>query len=342
MSSLPSTIKAIGIHQHGDLDAIQELQIPFPEQKDDEVLIKVEYSGVNFIDTYERAGIYPTSNFPKILGQEASGTIVRLPTSPAVLNNTEYQLRELSVGVKVATVSTGTFAEYISIPWAKVTKLPDNLDAKYGAAAVLQGLTALTFSKEAYEIKKGDFILIYSAAGGVGSILTQIAVHLGATVIATVSSDAKAKVVAALGAQHIINTSQQDVIEEVLKITNGEGVHGIFDGIGKDTFDGNFRIARRKGTIVTYGNSSGVVPPFSPLRLVEKNLKITRPKLGNYIFTPEEIRTYTTELFSLLASGVVKLAIHEEYPFTAAGVQKSQRDISSRGTMGKLVIHVSS
>ncbi|KAG9009703.1 hypothetical protein FRB94_011558 [Tulasnella sp. JGI-2019a] len=334
--SFPKTIKAIGFHKNGDLNVIEELKdIPFPESDDQSVIVKVEYAGVNFIDTYQRAGLYPTAKFPMILGSEASGTVVKLPTS-------EESIHGLKIGDRVAVILSGSFAEYIAVPAWKVGKLPPNVDTKAAGAVILQGLTALTFARESYPIQKGDVILIYAAAGGVGTLLTGIALHAGATVIATVSSETKAEYVRSLGAQHVLNLSTQNVVDEVLKITNGEGVHAVFDGVGKDTFEDNFKLIRRKGTIVSLGNSSGVAPPLNILRLGEKNLRILRPRLFGYIATPEELRHYEDELFSLLGSGVIKAQIHQEYPFTAAGVQQAQKDITSRGTIGKLLINVSS
>ncbi|KAG8868306.1 hypothetical protein FRB97_002558, partial [Tulasnella sp. 331] len=202
------------------------------------------------------------------------------------------------------------------------------------------GLTALTFARESYAIKKGDVILIYAAAGGFGSLLTGMALHFGATVIATVSTETKAEFVRSLGAQHVLITSTQNVVDEVLKITNGDGVHAVFDGIGKDTFEDNFKLIRRKGTIVSMGNASGVAPPLNILRLGEKNIVILRPRVFGYITTPEETKHYQDELLSLLVQGAFKTKIHKDYPFTAEGVQQAQKDITSRGTIGKLLVNV--
>jgi len=338
--SLPKTIKAIGIKKNGDLDVIEELTLPFPEAKENELVVKVEYGGVNYIDTYERAGLYPTASFPKPLGKEAAGTIVKLPTSSEVLDDPEYKLRGFAVGDSVALDHTSTFGQYITTPWIRTIKLPPNVTARDGAVVLLQGLTAITIATEAHEIKKGQTVVIYSAAGGVGILLMQIALHKGATVIATVSSNEKAEFVRKLGAQHIINSTTQSVVDEVLRITNGEGAEGIFDGIGKDTFADAFVIAKRKGTIVTYGNASGPPPAIAPLKLGEKNLKLCRPRMNNYTLTAEEFRTYADELFDLVAKGILKPEVHKEYPFSAEGVKESQKDITSRGTIGKLLIKV--
>ncbi|KAG8848242.1 hypothetical protein FRB96_001280 [Tulasnella sp. 330] len=334
--SFPKTIKAIGFNQNGDIDVIEELKdIPFPPVNDDDVIIKVEYAGVNFIDTYQRAGLYPSAKFPVILGIEASGTVVKLPASEKALHGLD-----LKVGDKVATLVNNSFAEYVALPAWRVAKLPATVDTRTGAAVILQGLTALTFARESYAIKKGDIILIYAAAGGVGNLLTAIALHFGATVIATVSTETKAEFVRYIGAQHVLITSTQSVVDEVLKITDGKGVHAIFDGIGKDTFEDNFKLVRRKGTIVSIGNASGVAPPLNILRLSEKNIKIVRPRTSGYVTTPEETKHYQDELLSLLVQGAFKVQRCQDYPFTAEGVQQSQKDITSRGTVGKLLINV--
>ncbi|KAG8870772.1 hypothetical protein FRB97_009371 [Tulasnella sp. 331] len=352
--SFPKTIKAIGFNQNGDIDVIEELKdIPFPPVNDDDVIIKVEYAGVNFIDTYQRAGLYPSAKFPVILGIEASGTVVKLPASEKALHGLD-----LKVGDKVATLVNNSFAEYVALPAWRVAKLPATVDTRTGAAVILQGLTGpkrlgilqesvgvtadgpLTFARESYAIKKGDIILIYAAAGGVGNLLTAIALHFGATVIATVSTETKAEFVRYIGAQHVLITSTQSVVDEVLKITDGKGVHAIFDGIGKDTFEDNFKLVRRKGTIVSIGNASGVAPPLNILRLSEKNIKIVRPRTSGYVTTPEETKHYQDELLSLLVQGAFKVQRCQDYPFTAEGVQQSQKDITSRGTVGKLLINV--
>ncbi|KAG8903835.1 hypothetical protein FRC01_008968, partial [Tulasnella sp. 417] len=258
----------------------------------------------------------------------------------AVTEDKEYKLRNLSIGDRVVTIDDGFFAEEIAVPWPKVVKLPDGVTTKTAAASALQGLTALTFATESYNIQKDDIVLVYSAAGGVGINLTQIAAGRGATVIATVSSEVKSEVARANGAKHVINTTEQNVVDEVLRITNGEGVHAVFDGVGKDTFEDNFKIIRRKGTFVSLGNASGIPPLFQPLRLGEKNIKLIRPRLFGYIATPEEIRTYQNKYDELLGSGVVKPVIYKEYPFTAEGVKQTQIDITSRGTIGKLILKV--
>lgn len=204
--------------------------------------------------------------------------------------------------------------------------MPESVSTRTAAAALLQGLTAVSFVEEAYPVKKGDTILIHTAAGGLGLLLTQLAKNVGATVIGTTSTAAKAELAKANGADHVILYPVEDTVKRVLELTNGVGVDAVFDGVGKDTFDNNFKLIKRKGTIVSVGNASGAVEPFSVLRLAEKNLRLLRPSLSNYVYTPEESAYYSHKLFELVAKGALKIAVFEEYPFTAEGVQKAQRD----------------
>jgi len=337
--SLPKTMKAILIEKTGGPEVLELGEVAAPSPSADKVIIKVEWAGVNYIDTYKRGGVY-TLPLPLILGEESSGTIVALPTSESVLKSEQYTLRDFQVGDRVACTVSGSFAQYVAAPWDKCWKLPPHVDTKIGALSVLQGMTALTMIRETYPVKKGDYVLIHAAAGGVGLLLCQVCSHLGAHVIGTVSTPAKAELAKQNGAEHAIISKEQNVVEEVKRLTDGQGCHVILDGIGKDTWESDFEMIRRKGTIITYGNSSGVVPPFPPLKLAPKNVKVARPTLTNYIVTPEESAEYFGWLFELIDQGVLRFHVHEEYPFTAEGLRKAQTDITSRGTTGKLVVKV--
>ncbi|KAI0354627.1 NAD-P-binding protein [Trametes cingulata] len=337
--SLPETVEAIAIDRTGDIDVLEKKKVPFPPHSPRNVVIQVAYGGVNFIDTYYRKGLYPIKSFPQILGMEASGTVVSLPTDPAVLQDEEYKKRGLKVGSKVAVNFLGVHAEFASVPWAKVFPLPENVSLLTAAAATLQGLTAVTFLEEAYKVKPGDVVLIYTVAGGLGLLMAQLAKHAGATVIGTTSTEEKAAVARAHGADHVIVYTKENVVDRVLELTNGEGVHVVYDGVGKDTFLDNFKLTRRKGTIVSVGNASGAVEPIAPLKLVEKNLALLRPTMTNYIYTPEEARYYGEKLFGYISSGVLKINIHKQYPFTTEGAREAQRDLTTKAgsTIGKLV-----
>ncbi|KAI9063529.1 NAD-P-binding protein [Trametes sanguinea] len=360
-AQLPAKMQAIGINKTGDFDVIEKLELPVPQNAPGNVLVKVHYGGVNFIDTYYRKGLYPISSFPQPLGTEAAGEVVGLPTDDKVLNDEEYKLRGFKLGTKVAVVrleplrsaspsranvfptskyGLGSFAEYVSVPWAKTYPLPDGVSTRTAAAGLTQGATALTFVTEAYNVQKGDIILVHTVAGGLGLLFAQLIKRRGATVIGTTSTAEKAEIAKQNGADHVILYTQEDTVQRVLELTNGEGVHAIFDGVGKDTFESDFKMIRRKGTIVSVGNASGAVPPFPPLKLVEKNVRLLRPTLGNYVYTPEEGRRYSTELFDLIAKGELKIRIHAEYPFTAEGVQQAQKDLTGGKTVGKLIVKV--
>ncbi|KAG8682393.1 hypothetical protein FRC11_014944, partial [Ceratobasidium sp. 423] len=276
MSPIPSTMKAARVGKQGGLEEIQVTDIPVPTPKPDEILIKVEWAGVNFIDTYFRGGVYPRE-VPFTLGQEAAGTIVALPTASEVINSDDYKIRGFKQGARAVGYHGSCFAEYVALPWKDVQLIPEGLSTRVAAASLAQGLTALTFVKEAYPVKKGDWILIHAAAGGAGLLFTQLASQLGANVIGTTSTPAKAEIAKKAGATHIINYTETTVSSEVLKLTDGRGVEAIFDGVGASTWEDDFVSIRRKGTIVSYGNASGVVPPFSVLKLGPKNVKVCRP-----------------------------------------------------------------
>ncbi|CDO73434.1 hypothetical protein BN946_scf185013.g69 [Trametes cinnabarina] len=364
--SLPETVEAIAIDKTGDIDVLEKKKVPFPPHSPSNIVIQVRsatvvlrialifafeqvaYGGVNFIDTYYRKGLYPIKSFPQILGMEASGTIVSLPTDSAVLNDDEYKKRGFKPWVFRLTLTCipsvpqnalGVHAEFASVPWSKVFPVPDNVSLLTAAAATLQGLTAVTFLEEAYKVKPGDVVLIYTVAGGLGLLMAQLAKHAGATVIGTTSTEEKAAVARQHGADHVIIYTKENVVDRVLELTNGEGVHVVYDGVGKDTFLDNFKLTRRKGTIVSVGNASGAVEPIAPLKLVEKNLALLRPTMANYIYTPEEARYYGEKLFGYISSGVLKINIHKQYPFTTQGARDAHRDLTTKGgrTIGKLV-----
>ncbi|KAL9716343.1 NADPH:quinone reductase [Leucoagaricus gongylophorus] len=336
--SLPQTIEAITISNTGGIEVLEKTTCPFPKVNPGDVVIKVEYGGVNFIDTYFRSGLYPLKQFPATIGKETAGIVVALPTDPAVLNNATYKQNEFTVGKKVAADLNGTHATYIAVPWKSVYPLPDSVSTREGAAGLLQGLTAVTFVEEAYKVKKGDSILVHTVAGGLGLLLAQMGRRAGATVIGTTSTSEKAKLAKENGADHVILYTQEDTVSRVLELTNGEGVDAIFDGVGKTTFDDDFKMIKRKGTLVSVGNASGPVEPFSLLRLTDKNIRLLRPMLSNYVYTAEEAYQYGQQVWDLVTKKALRLNIFNEYPFTTEGVQQAQRDLTGGKTTGKLVI----
>ncbi|KAM5543352.1 hypothetical protein V8D89_003226 [Ganoderma adspersum] len=321
-TSLPSKIAAIGISKTGDVDVIEKLDLPFPSPAPDQFIIKVAYAGVNFFDIYLRNGNFPLPTLPAALGVEAAGTIVALPTDEIVLNNDAFKKRGYKVGGQVACycLAEGTFAEYTLADWPAVIPLPPTVSSRVGAAGLVQGLTALTFASEAYNLCR----------------------HRGALVIGTTSTAEKAAVVRAHGADHVILYRDEDVAARVLELTGREGVHAIFDGVGKDTFETNLKVIRAKGTIVGMGHASGQTEPFDPRVLYPKNVKYVYPSATLYTQQPENGRDYGQEVVELIASGAVKPVIWKEYPFTAEGVAQAQKELAEGRSVGKLLIKVTS
>lgn len=339
--SYPSTIQAITISKTGGPEVVEKREIPFPKVDPSHLVVKIQYLGVNFIDTYYREGIYAASGFPFVIGKEASGVVVGLPTDESVLNDPDYKKRGYKEGSRVAVDCLGSHAEYASAPWKTVYVVPESVSSLTAVSALVQGLTAISFMEEAYNVQKGDIILIHTVAGGLGLLMTQLAKSRGATVIGTTSTLEKAALAKANGTDHVILYKSEDTVARVLELTNGEGVHAIFDGVGKDTFESDLIMIRRKGTLVSVGNASGAVPPFPPIKLAQKNVKLLRPTMNNYTYTPAETLHYGNALFSLLANGTLKTQIFKEYPFTTEGVRQAQIDLTGGKTTGKLVVKVS-
>lgn len=327
-------IQALQIERQGGPEVVQVVPVDAPKIAPGKVLVNNEWAGVNMIDTYQYSGLYKLAT-PIILGQESAGTVAEV--------STEAEKTGIKVGDKVVQYGGGSYTQQQLLDADRVVKLPQGMDTKTAAAVYLQGLTALTLVRESHAIKAGDWVLVTAAAGGVGLLLCQMARAIGARVIGTASTQAKCDLAKQHGAEHCLIYSKDtmpDIVAQVDKLTNGAGCIAVYDGVGKDTWDACFQIVARKGTIVTFGNASGAVPEFAPLKLAPKNIKVCRPTLFNYVTTPEERRHYSAELFDLVQSGKVKLNIHEEYEFTTQGLQKAFADIKGRGTTGKLVVKV--
>ncbi|WVQ78264.1 hypothetical protein IAT38_000349 [Cryptococcus sp. DSM 104549] len=334
-TQIPKTQKAIQVDAIGgpEVNVLREIQVPTP--KDDEVLIKIQWTGVNYIDNYFRSGVYSKPSFPYTVGQDVVGTLLTTPKSSAIPFT-------IPVGATVYTPSGPSFTEYLVAPAARVAALPEGVDKKDGVSWATLGLTSLTLVKESYPVKKGDWVLIRAAAGGVGLVLTQVVKYLGGHVIGTVSSPEKAEQAKQAGADLVLLTTDdsKENVKKIVEATNG-GVHAVYDGVGKDTWEENFEVVRRKGTIVTFGNASGPVPAFTPLKLTPKALKVTRPSVFSIVQTPEEFKEYTDELAEIITKGNIKFAVHKVYELTQEDVIQAQKDISGRGTTGKLLVHVS-
>lgn len=333
VSTIPKTQKVILIDGISDsYEVIKYKEVPTPTvEKQNEILIKNKYSGVNFIEAYFRKGIYPTT-LPHIMGMEAVGEIVKVGS----------EVRGVSIGDNVAYLGGSTFAPYTKVPSStfmlKLPKNPDDSKLKLYAAAFLQTLTAQTLITEAYNVQKGDFALVYAAAGGVGSILNQLLKLRGAHSIAVASSPEKLKIAKENGAEFLINSSTDDIVERVKEITNGKGATVAFDSVGKDTFEISLEALKLKGTLVSFGNASGPVPPFPITRLSKKCLKIVRPQLYGYLTEPEDRKHYSEELVDLLDNGKINVNIYNVYPLSEYA--EAAKAIESRKTTGRLLLKI--
>ncbi|KAG0220749.1 quinone oxidoreductase [Mortierella sp. GBAus27b] len=321
-------MQAVQIPQHGDSSILAYVSVPKPTPKPDQVLVKVAYAGVNFIDTYQRSGLYPQT-LPFILGREGSGEIVEV--GPQVQGG-------FKVGDRVAFMGPGSYAEYDAVATTTLAKLPDPVSLEQGAAILLQGLTAWTLVRQAYKVEKGDWVLVHAAAGGVGLLLCQMCKLLGANVIGTTSTEAKAKLAKENGADHVVDYSNgyDSLIEKVNELTGNKGVHVVFDGVGAATFDVSLKVVRRLGTVISFGNSSGAVPPVNILRLSEKNIRLMRTTLFQYLTTREEFEAHSSELLQLVADNKIQFAVHKVYPIQE--VKHAHDDLEGRKTTGKLLL----
>jgi NADPH2:quinone reductase len=320
-------MQAIQIQTPGGPEVLKLVDLPVPTPKPNEVILKISAAGVNFIDVYLREGRYSTP-LPFVNGQEAAG----------IVTDVGSEAKGLRPGDRVAYTSIlGSYAEYVAVPHNRVVRVPDGITDQQGAAAMLQGLTAHYLVHSTYALKKGETTLIHAAAGGVGLLLVQLAKHLGARVIGTVGSEEKAKLAREAGADEIILYDRQDFEAETKRLTDGKGVHVIYDGVGKSTFDKDLNILRPRGYLVLFGASSGPVPPFDPVKLSQKgSLFLTRPSLGHYIASDEELQQRATAVLEMIAGGKLKLRIEHIYKLKDA--QQAHRDLEDRKTTGKLLL----
>jgi NADPH:quinone reductase len=320
-------MKAIQIKQPGGPEAMQLVDIPVPQPKANEAVVKLATSGVNFIDVYNREGRYKVP-LPFVLGQEGAGVVSAVGSD----------VKSVKTGDRVAWTSIlGSYAEYAAVPAARLVPIPEGVSDEQGAATMLQGMTAHYLSHDSYPLKRGETALVHAAAGGVGLLLTQMAHHIGARVVATVSTDEKAKLAREAGADEIILYSQTDFEAETKRLTDGKGVDVVYDSVGKTTFEKGLNVLRPRGMMVLYGGSSGAVPPFDPIVLTQKgSLFLTRPTVGNYIATREELVARAAAVFGMIAAGKLKLRIEHTYPLAEA--QRAHRELEGRKTTGKLLL----
>jgi len=319
---------AIRIHEYGGPEVMRWDEIPAREPGKGEALVRQTAVGLNFIDVYERTGLYGGS-LPGGLGREAAGVVAAV--GPGV--------REVKPGDRVAYASNtpGAYADERLLPASQLVPVPEGVSDRLAAAALLKGMTAPALLRRTYKVRKGTVAVVHAAAGGVGSILVQWALHLGAHVIAVVGSDDKAAAVRALGCRDVLISSRDDLAAGVRALTRGKGAHVVYDSVGKDTFIASLDALRPLGLMVTYGNASGPVPPIAPLELARRgSLFLTRPVLFSYTSTRSDLLRTAREVFEVIGRGVVRIEIGQTYAMH--DVQQAHRDLQSRRTIGSTVL----
>jgi NADPH2:quinone reductase len=320
-------MKAIQVKQVGGPEAMEVAELPVPQPKANEAVVKLAASGVNFIDVYFREGRYKAP-LPFVLGQEGAGVVTAVGA----------EAKSVKIGDRVAWSGLlGSYAEYAAVPADRLVPIPQGVSDREAAAAMLQGMTAHYLSHDTYPLKRGETALVHAAAGGVGLLLVQMAHEIGARVIATVSTEEKAKLARGAGADEVILYTQADFEAETKRLTDGKGVDVVYDSVGKTTFEKGLNILRPRGMMVLFGGSSGAVPPFDLVALSQKgSLYVTRPTLAHYIATRQELVARSGAVFGMMAAGKLKLRIEHTYPLAEA--QRAHRDLEGRKTTGKLLL----
>ncbi len=317
---------AIRIHAYGGPEALSWDEVEVPHPAPGEVVLRQHAIGVNFMDTYHRTGLYKLAGFPATLGSEAAGEVIEV--GPGVTT--------VKVGDRVAYAGPiGAYAEVRTVPAERLVKLPDGIDYDTAAAMLLQGMTVRYLLRETFKVGPGTVMLLHAAAGGVGLIACQWGRALGATIIGTVSSDEKAALATANGCTHAIVTRREDFVARVKELTNGAGCDVAYDSVGKDTFPQSLDCLKPMGLWVSFGNSSGPVPPFA-LTALKGSLFATRPSLFAYTATTKALEENAAELFGMVLTGKIKITINHRYPLRAAA--EAHRDIEARRTTGSIIL----
>jgi NADPH2:quinone reductase len=320
-------MKAIQIQQTGGPEVLTLADIPVPTLKAGEALVKVRASGINFIDVYYREGRYKTE-LPFIDGQEGAGIVEAVGEGVS-----EFKPGDAVVWCHVL----GSYAEYAAVPLAMLVHVPQNLDLKLAAAVMLQGMTAHYLAHSTFPLKSGDTALVHAAAGGTGLLLTQMASQAGARVIATVSTEEKAKLAREAGAAEVIRYTQADFEAETKKLTDGRGADVVYDSVGRTTFDKSLNVLRARGMMVLYGGSSGPVPPFDLIGLSTRgSLFVTRPTLKHYILTRDDLLARAGAVLAAVEAGKLKVRMEHTYPLSEA--RQAHVDLEGRKTTGKLLL----
>ncbi len=319
---------AIRVHRHGGPEVLTWEEVPVGEPGPGEIRVRHRFIGVNFVDTYQRSGLYKVP-LPFTPGSEGAGVVEAV--GPGVT--------DLAVGDRIAyaTGPVGSYAEVRLLPADRAVPLPAGIDERIAAGMMLKGLTAQYLLRQTTTVGPGDTIVFHAAAGGVGSIATQWARHLGATVIGTVGSEDKARLARANGCHHVILYRQEDVVARVRELTGGRGVRVVYDAVGKDTFPASLDCLAPRGLLVSFGQASGPVPPFDILTLsVKGSLFLTRPTLAHYAATREALRTAAADLFAVVSSGAVKVEVPQAFPLRDAAAAHAA--LEGRKTTGSTVL----
>ena len=318
-------MRAIRFEKTGGPEVLEVVKVDVPAPGPGQILIRHEAIGVNFIETYQRSGLYPMK-LPSGLGGEAAGVVEAVGDG----------VTRFKAGDRVATAGSstpGAYADFSVANAQRAVRLPDDIDSRTAAAALLKGMTVEFLLNRLHAVQSGETILVHAAAGGVGQIMVQWAKAIGAEVIATVGSEDKAERARELGADHVILYRHEDVAAEVRRITGGKGVPVAYDSVGKDTFEGTLASLARRGLFVSFGNASGPAPAFEPGRLARAgSLFFTRPTLFDYIVTTEELDESAGALFDLIGSGKVKIEIGQTFPLAEAA--KAHQALEGRATIG--------
>ncbi len=321
--------KAFRFHGLGGPEVLELEDVDLGAPGPGEVLIRQSAIGVNFRDIYRRTGVHPVEGFPAAMGVEGAGVIEAVGEG----------VDGLAPGQRVVAQGApdGAYAEARIVPARRVMALPDGIDEREAAAMMVKGLTARNLLKRCYPVKSGDTILVHAAAGGVGLIMCQWAKHLGATVIGTVGTDAKAEAARAHGCDHTIIYTREDFAQRVREITGGEGVHAVYDSVGKDTFEGSLECLRPLGLMAQFGEASGAPPLVSPRKLgTLGSVYLTHPSLPHYTATREDFEDSANDLFEVVGSGIVKIAIDRTYPL--ADARQAHIDLAARRITGSVVL----
>jgi NADPH2:quinone reductase len=327
--SRAETTDAIVIRQTGGPEKMRFEKTPLFPLKAGEVRVRHVAIGLNYIDTYYRRGLYKAPSLPFVPGQEASGVVEEVGIGVAGLKRGDR--------VAYATQPLGAYTGTRVLPGDRLVRLPDAVDFPAAAAMMLKGLTVRYLMKQTFAVKQGHTILFHAAAGGVGLIACQWARHLGAQVIGTVGDDDKEETARVNGCSHVINYRRENIVERVRTITGGRGVSVVYDSVGKDTFAASLDCLEPRGLLVSFGQSSGVVPPLDILELSSRgSLFLTRPVLNTYVSSGEELQTAADDLFFMVMSGAVKIAINQIYPLSEAA--RAHRDLESRKTTGSSIL----